>query len=256
MASPNSTPLTLAIAGPSGRMGQALLRALPQFPQVSLTCVLSRQDAPGAPRVETPEQAFAAADAVIDFTRPALSLAIAEAAAEQKKIHVCGTTGFTPEEMRRFRSVSAGARVVWSANMSLGVALLASLVAQAAKALPEADLEILEMHHRLKEDAPSGTALLLGEAAAGARGKALADLRDAPRDGLTGPRKTGTIGFAALRGGDVIGDHTAMFAMAGERIELSHKASNRDIYATGALRAALWAAGQKAGFYGMADMVG
>lgn len=253
-----SSPLTLAIAGPSGRMGQALLRATPQFPGIALTCLLTRQSdmAGPVPCVGTAAQAFAQAEALIDFTRPESSLALAAEAAARGKIHICGTTGFTPVEMRQLRAFGDKARIVWSANMSFGVALLASLVAQAARALPEADIEMLEMHHRLKEDAPSGTALLLGEAAATGRGKPLSELRDAPRDGITGPRKSGTIGFAALRGGDVIGDHTAIFALAGERIELSHKASNRDIYAHGALKAAIWAAAQKPGFYSMADVAG
>ena len=173
-----------------------------------------------------------------------------------KKILVSGTTGLNSTQKKALINAGESTRIVWSANMSVGVNLLMALVEQAAAKLgPEADIEIVEMHHRHKVDAPSGTALALGEAAARGRKVSFADVSVRSRDGITAARKEGVIGFAALRGGDVIGDHTVIFASQGERIELSHKASDRDIFAKGALVATEWVASKPNGFYTMRDVV-
>jgi len=204
-----------------------------------------------------PRELFAAADAVIDFTAPAATVRHAELAAESGKVLVIGTTGLDAAQTRAVEAAAKRAPIVWSANMSLGVNLLLGLVEQAAARLgPDYDIEVLEMHHRMKVDAPSGTALALGHAAAAGRGVPLEEVWVKSRDGHTGARAGGTIGFATLRGGDVVGDHTVMFAGLGERIELSHKASDRRIYARGAVRAALWAKGRTPGLYGMKDVLG
>lgn len=201
---------------------------------------------------------IAASDAVIEFSTPDATLAHAGKAAECATAHVIGTTGLTPAQAETIQAVAARTPVVWAANMSLGVNLLLELVAETARALPPDafDVEVLEMHHRNKVDAPSGTALALGRAAAAARGVALEQVAERGRDGLTGPREQGRIGFAALRGGDVVGDHMVVFAGSGERIELTHRASDRRIYARGAVQAARWAIGRQPGLYGMADVLG
>ena len=203
------------------------------------------------------ETLFAVSDVVIDFTSPETSLHHAEIAASTGKALVIGTTGLTPAESAAIAAAAKAAPIVWAPNMSLGVNLLLGLVEQAARALgPDYDIEILEMHHRLKKDAPSGTALGLGQAAARGRGISLEESSVRSRDGQIGARPEGTIGFATLRGGDVVGDHTVIFAGPGERLELSHKAADRKIYSRGALRAARWAVGQKPGLYGMKDVLG
>ena len=199
----------------------------------------------------------AASDAVIDFTAPAATVRHAELAAAHGTALVIGTTGIDAAQAKAIEAAARQAPIVWSPNMSLGVNLLMGLVEQVAARLgPDYDIEILEMHHRLKVDAPSGTALGLGRAAAAGRGAALEDLWVKSRDGHTGAREAGTIGFATLRGGDVVGDHTVMFAGLGERLELTHKAADRRIYARGAVRAALWARGRPPGLYGMKDVLG
>jgi len=194
----------------------------------------------------------------VDFTSPALSLSLADHAAAMGIAHVIGTTGFSPEEEQALRSAAAaGARIVKSGNMSLGVNLLMGLVRKAASVLgPEFDAEILEIHHNRKVDAPSGTALMLGEAVADGRHMPLAGNSVRTRDGHTGPRPAGAIGFASLRGGGVVGEHTVYFMGPNERIALSHIAEDRALFATGAVAAARWAAGQKAGYYSMADVLG
>ncbi len=263
--------LRIAIAGAAGRMGIALIRALSAHPTLELvaagirsgseTLSKSHFEAAGLGfaselMVSDTPSLFTKADAVIDFTRPENTVALAALAAQHKKILVSGTTGLNPAQKEALIHASESTRVVWSANMSVGVNLLMALIEQAAAKLgPEADIEILEMHHRHKVDAPSGTALALGEAAARGRGVDLHDVWVKSRDGHMAPRKPGEIGFATLRGGDVIGDHTVMFAGPGERIELSHKASSRDIFARGALVAAEWAAAKPNGFYTMRDVV-
>lgn len=241
--------IKLGITGASGRMGQTLIRLAAETAGVTLAAVCDRT---GDPRA-----LFAAGDVVIDFTSREASLLHAKLAAETGKALVIGTTGFTEDEKNQLRAFAKEAPILWSANMSIGVALLSQLVEQAARSLSEEyDIEIVEMHHKHKIDAPSGTALLLGEAAAKGRGVALNDKRVSTRDGHTGPRNPGDVGFAALRGGDVVGDHTVMFAGEGERIELSHKASSRDIFARGAIRAAEWLTKQKPGFYTIRDVLG
>ncbi|GGF33330.1 4-hydroxy-tetrahydrodipicolinate reductase [Aliidongia dinghuensis] len=198
-----------------------------------------------------------ASDVVIDFTAPAVTVRLAALAAEAGKALVVGTTGLDPAQTAAIQAAARQAPIVWSANMSLGVNLLLGLVEQAAARLgPDYDIEVLEMHHRMKVDAPSGTALALGHAAAAGRQVPLDEVWVKSRDGHTGARASGTIGFATLRGGDVVGDHTVMFAGLGERVELGHKASDRRIYARGAVRAALWVKGRPPGLYGMKDVLG
>ena len=263
--------LKIAIAGGTGRMGIALIKALSAHPTLELTAVgirpnggaLARSHFEGAGVsfaneliTEQTAQLFEAADAVIDYTAPENTVGLAGLAALHKKILVSGTTGLSSTQKEALIRAGESTRIVWSANMSVGVNLLMALVEQtAAKLGPEADIEIIEMHHRHKVDSPSGTALALGESAAHGREINLADVAVRVRDGINGPRKEGSIGFASLRGGDVIGDHTVIFASQGERIELSHKASNRDIFAKGALVAAEWVAAKPNGFYTMRDVV-
>lgn len=204
-----------------------------------------------------PAALFADADVAIDFTAPAATLAHARLAAAAGKGLVIGTTGLSADDRAAIAGLAATAPIVLAPNMSLGVNLLIGLVEQVAAALdPDYDIEIVEMHHRHKVDAPSGTALGLGEAAARGRQVQLAETAVRVRDGHTGARERGTIGFATLRGGDVVGDHTVVFAANGERLELTHRAGSREIYARGAVRAAMWLAGRPAGLYGMTDVLG
>ena len=211
----------------------------------------------GVSIVADPAEALANADAVIDFTIPSATTALAALCAERGIVHVVGTTGLGADDFAALRTAAENTVVVQSGNMSLGVNLLANLVRQVARALgPEFDVEIVEMHHKHKVDAPSGTALLLGEAAAEGREVALDDKAVRSRDGHTGPRKAGDIGFATLRGGTVVGEHTVVFAGPGERLELRHVAEDRALFATGAVKAALWARGREPGFHTMADVLG
>ena len=197
------------------------------------------------------------ADAVIDFTVPSATVELTALAAQARIVHIIGTTGFTPDDEEKIAAAARHARIVKSGNMSLGVNLLAGLVAQAAQALgSDRDIEILDMHHRQKVDAPSGTALFLAKAAAGARDVALDDVKDSGRDGITGARQAGNIGIAALRGGSVVGDHEVIFAGENEQIRLSHRAEQRDIFARGALEAALWAHDKPQGLYAMRHVLG
>ena len=197
------------------------------------------------------------ADGILDFTVPGATIANVAIAAERGLVHVIGTTGLSVSDDAVIKSVTSRAIVVKSGNMSLGVNLLAALVKRVAQSLDESfDIEILEMHHKAKIDAPSGTAYLLGEAAAAGRGIALEQHSARGRDGHTGARRSGDIGFASLRGGSVTGDHSVIFAGASERITLSHQAEDRMIFAHGALKAAMWAHGKKPGLYSMADVLG
>ena len=262
----------VVVAGAGGRMGRTLIRAVLGEPKMRLAGALDRADADvqgkdagilagtGAAGVLVTTDAKAAlknADALLDFTAPAATLAYADLAAEAGIVHVIGTTGIGPEHEERLKAAARRARIVRSGNMSLGVNLLAVLVRQAAKALDaDFDIEILEMHHRHKVDAPSGTALLLGRAAADGRQIDLAKDSIRVRDGHTGERPEGAIGFATLRGGSVVGEHSVIFAGEGERIELTHHAESRDNFARGALRAALWAFDQTPGLYDMSDVLG
>lgn len=211
----------------------------------------------GVPITDDPLVAFANADGVLDFTVPSASLGFAELAAQARIVHVIGTTGWAEGEDAPLLAAARHARIVKSGNMSLGVNLLANLVRKAAQALDaEFDIEVLEMHHRHKIDAPSGTGLLLGEAAAEGRGIDLSDHSVRSRDGITGARAVGDIGFATLRGGSVIGEHAVIFASEGERIELKHRAEDRQLFARGAVKAALWGFDKKPGLYSMADVLG
>lgn len=262
--------MKIGIAGCTGRMGLELIKAVTAAEGVSLSVGSIRPDQP-VPSQEfwigsgiigmvevasTPEALFAASDAVIDFTTPASTLALAAQAADTGKPHVIGTTGLTAEQFRELESYASRAPILWASNMSVGVALLSELVREVARKLdPAFDIEIVEMHHRNKVDAPSGTALSLGKAAAEGRGVDFDAMACLSREGNTGQRPMGEIGFATLRGGEVIGDHTVVFAGPGERIELSHKSSSRSIYAYGAIRAARWLAGKPNGLYAMRDML-
>jgi 4-hydroxy-tetrahydrodipicolinate reductase len=264
--------MKLVVVGAAGRMGRTLVRTVAATPGVVLHAAIERAGSPalgedagvlaGLPPLGVPvtEDALAAvvdAHGILDFTTPAATLGFAELAAQARIVHVIGTTGCSAEDETRIDAAARHAVVVKSGNMSVGVNLLAGLVRKAARALgPEFDIEILEMHHRAKVDAPSGTALLLGEAAAAGRGIDLSDASVRVRDGHTGPRVEGTIGFATLRGGSVIGEHSVIFAGAGERIELAHKAEDRSLFAAGALKAALWGRGRKPGRYTMDDVLG
>lgn len=204
-----------------------------------------------------PFELFDAVDAVLDFTAPAASVEHAKIAAETGKILIVGTTGLTAEQTDVLKKCAEKTVIVAAPNMSVGVNLLFALVKRAAAVLdPSYDIEIVEMHHRNKADAPSGTALGLGRAAAEGRQVALDDVARYERHGIIGARPAGEIGFAALRGGDVVGDHTVIFAGAGERVELTHKAASREIFADGAIKAALWARGKPAGLYTMQDVLG
>jgi 4-hydroxy-tetrahydrodipicolinate reductase len=254
-------------------MGQALIRKTITTPGVELAGgsvrrenrqvgeevgVLVEMSTPGVLLTCDPEDLFLKADAVIDFTTPEYSLHLAGLAEKHEKILICGTTGLKESGLSILKKHARGARIVCSPNMSIGVNLMLGLVEKVAGILPpeDCDIEIDEMHHRLKVDAPSGTALTLGAAAARGRKVQLADIRADYQQGGLGARRQGAIGFSVRRGGDVVGDHTVTFAMAGERIELSHKSSSREIYAGGAIRAALWARGRGPGFYTMKDVLG
>ncbi|WP_323797907.1 4-hydroxy-tetrahydrodipicolinate reductase [Nisaea sp.] len=207
--------------------------------------------------VSDPRSVISASDVVIDFTLPEVTVAHARIAAECGTAFVAGTTGLTPEQEADLAEVAKTIPLVYAPNMSLGVNLLFDLVKKVAAALDDSyDIEIVEMHHKRKIDAPSGTALGLGKAAAAGRGVSLAEKGVLSREGITGAREEGQIGFATLRGGDVVGEHTVIFAGPNERIELTHKAASRDIFAAGAVRAGIWAARRKPGFYSMTDVLG
>lgn len=259
--------LKVAIAGAGGKMGQANIRAMLQTPGLKLFSAFDRTGTPligrdageatGVVVTDDVEKALDGAEAIIDFTAPANSVALARLAAARSLVHIVGTTGCSVEDDAAIRAAgAAGARIVKDGNYSLGVNLLMGLVEQAARSLPGWDIEILEMHHNKKVDAPSGTALKLGDAAARGRNITLHDHSVRSRDGHTGARVEGTIGFATLRGGNVIGEHRVILAGPSERIELTHIADNRALFADGAMRAALWAQHQEPGLYTMADVLG
>lgn len=264
--------MRLSVVGAGGRMGRALVKAVSEVPGAKVTGAVERAGSPficqdagelaglgpiGVPITDDALPVFASTDGVLDFTAPDASLHFAELAAQARIVHVIGTTGWSDGQDEPLYAAARHARIVKSGNMSLGVNLLANLVRKAAAALDaDYDVEVLEMHHRHKVDAPSGTALLLGDAAATGRGIALEDHAVRVRDGITGERQAGTIGFATLRGGSVIGEHSVILAGEGERIELTHRAEDRQLFARGAVKAALWAFDQKPGFYTMADVLG
>jgi len=202
------------------------------------------------------EKLFEESDAVIDFSSPELTMRCAEMASRKGKILISGTTGLSDEDRDKLEMLANNCVIIHSNNMSIGVNLLLNLVEETASLLREDfDTEVLEMHHRNKKDAPSGTALMLGKAIARGRNLNFGEVSRKVRDGVVGPRETNEIGFAVLRGGDVVGEHTVIFAGAGERIELSHKATSRLIFVNGAIRAAIWASGKKKGFYTMQDVL-
>jgi len=259
------------IAGASGRMGRTLIRTLATQKDFRLVGALEargREDLgrdsgelAGAGHAGVPLSAealplLAQADVLIDFSAPSNSVALAALAAQARIVHVIGTTGFSKDDEEKIRAAARHAVIVKSGNMSMGVTLLAALVKQAAKVLPDFDVEIVEMHHRMKVDAPSGTALLLGHAAADGRGVSLEKNAVRAREGNAGPRPDGAIGFVSLRGGTVVGDHDVVLAGPSERIVLSHIAEDRAIFARGAIAAARWGLGKKPGLYAMADVLG
>ena len=269
----SGTEMKLVVVGAAGRMGQTLIRTINAMPGAQLFAAVERpgsafigRDAGeiaglgpiGVAISEKPLEAFVEAAGVLDFTSPAASVEFAGLAAQARIVHVIGTTGCSSDDDEKIKAAARHARIVKSGNMSLGVNLLGVLTEQAARALGPADwdIEILEMHHKHKVDAPSGTALLLGEAAAKGRGMDLASQSVRVRDGHTGARVAGTIGFATLRGGSVIGEHSVILAGEGEQVTLSHSATDRSIFARGAVTAALWARGQKPGLYSMLDVLG
>ncbi|MBY0611456.1 MAG: 4-hydroxy-tetrahydrodipicolinate reductase [Beijerinckiaceae bacterium] len=264
--------MRVVVAGAAGRMGQMLVKAVLAASGCRLVGALERPGSPalgqdagllagaGATGVMVSDDMLAAlvnSDALLDFTTPASTVALAALAAQARLVHVIGTTGLAEADYQKLEAAARHAVIVQSGNMSLGVNLLAELVRRAAASLDaDYDIEIVEMHHRHKVDAPSGTALLLGEAAASGRGVPLNEHSDRGRDGHTGARKRGDIGFASLRGGSVIGDHSVVLAGQGERIELRHVAEDRGVFAEGALKAAFWGRGRKPGFYAMTDVLG
>ena len=264
--------LKLAVAGAAGRMGRAITGVILDTEGVELAGgleragsehigadmgVLAGRGATGVSVGDDPLALFTRIDGIIDFTTPDTSVWLSELSAQARIVHVIGTTGFTADQENAIAAAARHARIVKAGNMSLGVNLLVALAQKVAATLgQEFDIEIVEMHHRHKVDAPSGTALMLGQAAAAGRGVALDDKAVYAREGHTGPREDGAIGFATLRGGSVIGDHTIIFAGPDERLELTHRAQSRRIFANGAVKAAMWAADKPAGLYAMADVLG
>jgi 4-hydroxy-tetrahydrodipicolinate reductase len=264
--------MRLVVAGAGGRMGRTLVKAIADVKGVALVGALEDARSPligwdagtlaGSPEngvklVGDAATLLAQADGIIDFTAPVATVAFAALAAKAGKVHVIGTTGLSAADEAKIKDAAKRATIVKSGNMSLGVNLLAALTRRVAKTLDASfDIEILEMHHNQKVDAPSGTALMLGRAAAQGRGIELDQHSVRSRDGHTGARKVGDIGFAALRGGSVVGEHSVIFAGQAERVELTHKAEDRMIFARGALHAAAWARGQKPGLYSMTDVLG
>ncbi len=264
--------LKVVIAGAGGRMGRTLTALVHAAPEMVVAGALERagsdaigRDAGelagvgriGVALTQDPLGAVLHADAIIDFSAPASTVELAALAAQARIIHVIGTTGLSPDDIAKIHAAARHAVIIRSGNMSLGVNLLAGLVRKVSASLgPEFDIEIVETHHRMKVDAPSGTALMLGEAAAQGRGIDLAQHSQRGRDGITGPRKVGDIGFASLRGGTVVGEHTVVFAGPSERIELTHRAEDRALFAHGAIRACLWGRDKKPGHYSMANVLG
>ncbi len=264
--------MRIGVTGCAGRMGRMLLRVLAADPACTIA---GGTDAPGSDAIgrdlgslaglpplgivvgEDPVDFFASVEGVVDFTTPAATMAHSELAAQARVPLVVGTTGLDARQQAAIERAARHTAIVQAANMSLGVNLLLALVERVAGSLgDDYDIEILEMHHRHKVDAPSGTALALGEAAAAGRAVALDAVAARGRDGITGERRPGDIGFAVLRGGDVAGEHAVVFAGEGERIELTHKATSREVFARGAVRALLWARDRGPGLYGMRDVLG
>jgi 4-hydroxy-tetrahydrodipicolinate reductase len=264
--------MRLVVAGAGGRMGRTLVKAIADSKEFALAGALEDVRSPligwdagvlagigenGVKLMGDARPLLEKADGIVDFTAPVATVEFAAQAAALGKVHIIGTTGLSAADEARIKDAARKAVIVKSGNMSLGVNLLAALTKRVARTLDSSfDIEILEMHHNQKIDAPSGTALLLGRAAAEGRGIDLDKQSVRSRDGHTGARMPGNIGFASLRGGTVVGEHSVIFAGPAERIELTHKAEDRMIFASGALHAALWARTQKPGLYSMADVLG
>ncbi|MFK7744352.1 MAG: 4-hydroxy-tetrahydrodipicolinate reductase [Roseobacter sp.] len=267
-----NSPLKIAITGVSGRMGRMLVETIDASDSAVLTAAIERTGhdwvgrdlgtCMGAPDrgievTDNSAAAFSKCDVVIDFTAPAATIEFARVAAQTGTAHVIGTTGMTADEIAHLCTPAKQIAIVRAGNMSLGVNLLVQLTKRVAAALDEDyDIEVIESHHNQKVDAPSGTALMLGQAAAEGRGVPLDEVSDRARDGITGVRKRGDIGFVAVRGGDIVGEHDVMFAAQGERITLRHVASDRSVFARGALKAALWTRARAPGAYDMLDVLG
>jgi 4-hydroxy-tetrahydrodipicolinate reductase len=262
----------LVVTGASGRMGQTLIRLTQASDRLRLVACIERAghawigrdvgEAMGGSPIgvkvtDDALEAFSKAQAVVDFTAPAATVEFAALAAQARAVHVIGTTGLEAEHLARIEAAAHHAVIVRAGNMSLGVNLLVRMTQKVAAALDaDWDVEVVEAHHRMKVDAPSGTALMLGAAAAEGRGVSLDDAKVSGRDGITGARARGAIGFSAIRGGDIVGEHDVIFAGEGERVILRHVATDRTIFARGALRAALWGQGKKPGQYDMMDVLG
>lgn len=262
----------IVITGASGRMGQMLIKGITAHDKARLVGCVERtghawvgrdigECMGGAPLgvtvTDDPLEAFARAQAVIDFTAPAATVEFAALAAQARAVHVIGTTGLEATHIAKIEAAARHAVIVRAGNMSLGVNLLVRMTQKIAAALDaDWDVEVVEAHHRMKVDAPSGTALMLGRAAAEGRGVSLDEAMVSRRDGITGARERGSIGFSAIRGGDIVGEHDVIFAADGERVILRHVATDRAIFARGAIRAALWGQGQKPGHYDMMDVLG
>ncbi len=261
--------IKVAISGVSGRMGQMLVKAVSSAPDMELFAALGHEGSgaigndAGLPSgirtgvaVTADPEAIRGCDVLIDFSRPEATLKYLPVCAEAGIPAVIGTTGFSPEGKEAIRKAGKKAAMILAPNTSVGVNAVFQLIAEAAKLLSGTDVEIVEMHHRNKVDAPSGTALEMGRSVARARGQKFEDVAVLSREGHTGPRKDGTIGFAALRGGDVVGVHTVVFAGTGEQVEITHRSTTREGYASGALVAARFLVKQKPGCYTMADVLG
>ena len=253
--------LKIGIVGIGGRMGHAVWDCCQGMDGVKVACGIDRSSE-GLPIgfnsevVAEPSMLKDGPDLFVDFSRPECSMKVLEFAVSNNVSLVLGTTGFTPEQREQIKAAGRTIPIVMAANFSVGVNLLLNLIHKSASVLADLDLEIVEAHHRYKVDAPSGTALAMGEAAASARNVSLRDVMVAGRNGETGARQYGTIGFSSIRGGDIVGEHTAMFCGDGERIELKHIATSRQTFASGALRAAKWLEKRKPGLYGINDVLG
>ncbi len=262
----------IVVTGVAGRMGRTLARTVLDSDKVRLVGALERSGhawighdlgealggvALGISVVDDPLDPFARAQAILDFTSPAATVEFSRLAAQTRAVHVIGTTGFSADDLEAIGAAAHHSVIIRAGNMSLGVNLLVKLTLMAAAALDEDfDIEVIEAHHGAKVDAPSGTALMLGQAAAEGRGVSLDDVSDRGRDGATGARRRGNIGFSAIRGGDIVGEHDVLFAGQGERIVLRHMASDRSLFARGALKAALWGQDRNPGDYDMIDVLG
>lgn len=264
--------IRIAVVGAAGRMGRELIRAVCDAKGCRLAGgtevegsaligtdlgVLAGLGPLGITLTADPLELATKSDAIIDFTIPTSTVELAGIAANARIVHVIGTTGLSDTDEIAIKAAARHSTVIKAGNMSLGVNLLTAITQRISKALDaDYDIEIVEMHHRHKIDAPSGTALMLGKAAADGRGVSLAERSVRSRDGHTGPRQSGDIGFATLRGGSVVGDHTVIFAGEGERIEITHRAQDRSIFARGAVKAALWGQGKGPGLFSMIDVLG